>query len=85
MIAKILNVQPFQVLEGKREGITEVIFGDQWYISGYHTSNQNTGYTFEASDKNNTIWVDLDDWKYVCIEEFGNTLFIYVTDYKPAE
>ena len=73
------------VLEGKKEGITKVVFGDQWCISGYHTSNQNTGYTFEASDKNNIVYVDLDDWKYVCMEEWENTLFIYVTDYKPAD
>lgn len=73
------------VLEGKREGFTEVIIGDQWRIYGYQASNQNTGYTFYASDKNSVVYVDLDDWKYVCMEEWENTLFIYVTDYKPAD
>lgn len=68
------------VLEGKKEGITELIIADQTVESA--ESSIDGGYRFIGHNGN---IFDLDAWKWVYAEEFRNTLFIYVTDYKPAE
>lgn len=68
------------VLEGKREGITELIIADQTVESAEPSIDG--GYRFIGHNGN---IFDLDAWKWVYMEEFRSTLFIYVTDYKPAE
>ena len=68
------------VLEGKRKGITELIIADQIVES----AELSVGGGYRFIGHNGNIF-DLDAWKWVYAEEFRNALFVYLTDYKPAE
>lgn len=67
-------------LEGRMEGITEVIYGNYCYLKGYRAAYNNNGYEFFAPDESNAV--NLEDWKYVGLEKWNNTLFVHVTDMK---
>ena len=72
-----------QALEGHMEGVTKVVYGNQWYLNGYKTAYNNDGYEFFTSDESNMV--NLDSWKYVMMEKWNDCLFVYVTDIKPTE
>ena len=69
-----------EALEGRRECITEVIFGEQYTVKSYRESSYDTGYAFILD---NTASIELTTFNYVCLEEWKSTLFVYVTDIKP--
>lgn len=80
---KLIEQTIIDVLEGRIEGITEVIYGNNFYIRGYRTAYNNDGFEFFAPDE--SCVQNLDNWKYVATERWNNILFIYVTDILPQE
>ena len=65
-------------LEGRMEGITEVVYGSYDRVTGYRKAFNDDGYMFELV--HDRYFAELDSWKYVMLEKWENILFIHVSD-----